>query len=180
MKKLYLCPSYVPIGRLTSRHFPQACALCFKISLVVYTFIIGEWAGIILDTPVGKNDGTVAGIRYFQCQPNYGVFVKVEKLQKIADETDNKPQTGVSTTVDRFKAVDRTSTPVRAPDSTEIPKDLSVGDQVSIGDTRTGMLRYLGETGFAKGIWCGVELQEPVGKNDGAVAGTRYVNSTWS
>lgn len=37
-----------------------------------------------------------------------------------------------------------------------------------------GVIRYMGETDFAKGEWCGVELDEPLGKNDGAVAGTRY------
>lgn len=38
-----------------------------------------------------------------------------------------------------------------------------------------GVIRYMGETDFAKGEWCGVELDEPLGKNDGAVAGTRYI-----
>ena len=138
--------------------------------------MLGEWAGIVLDTPVGKNDGAVAGIRYFQCQPNHGVFVKLEKLKKTteAKEKETKPPVSNSALADRFKPLDRANTPVRAPDSNEIPKDLSLGDKVSIGDSRTGILRYLGEAGFAKGIWCGVELQEPVGKNDGAVAGTRY------
>ena len=29
-------------------------------------FAPGEWAGIVLDEPVGKNDGSVMGQRYFQ------------------------------------------------------------------------------------------------------------------
>ena len=109
--------------------------------------VTGEWAGIALDTPVGKNDGAVAGIRYFQCQPNHGVFVKLEKLKKIADakEKESKPAISGAALVDRLKTLDMANTPVRTPDSNGIPKDLTVGDRVSIGGSRTGILPYLGE-----------------------------------
>lgn len=41
--------------------------------------------------------------------------------------------------------------------------------------SRAGILQYLGETKFAPGNWCGVQLDEPSGKNDGTVEGVQYV-----
>jgi len=51
---------------------------------------------------------------------------------------------------------------------------LKVGDRVMIGGNKVGTLRYFGTTHFAKGEWAGIELDEPVGKNDGSVEGKRY------
>ncbi len=39
----------------------------------VYMFQ-GEMAGIHLDQPLGKNNGTVGGILYFQTEPRHGIF----------------------------------------------------------------------------------------------------------
>ena len=39
------------------------------------------WVGIALDEPTGKNDGTVKGERYFQCEKNRGVFVRADRVE---------------------------------------------------------------------------------------------------
>lgn len=37
-----------------------------------------------------------------------------------------------------------------------------------------GILRYFGEIEPTSGVFCGVELDEPVGRHDGSVQGIRY------
>ena len=45
-------------------------------------FAPGQWAGVVLDDAVGKNDGSVSGVRYFQCEPKRGVFARPDKLSR--------------------------------------------------------------------------------------------------
>lgn len=45
-------------------------------------FASGVWCGVELDRPEGKNNGSKHGIRYFTCEPYYGVFVPVERVQR--------------------------------------------------------------------------------------------------
>lgn len=47
-------------------------------------FAPGQWAGVVLDEPIGKNDGSVAGVRYFQCEDGKGIFTRPSKLSKSA------------------------------------------------------------------------------------------------
>lgn len=47
-------------------------------------FAPGQWAGIVLDEPIGKNDGSVAGVRYFQCEDGKGIFTRPSKLCRAA------------------------------------------------------------------------------------------------
>ena len=48
----------------------------------------GDWVGMELERPEGKNDGTVNGIPYFSCPPNCGLFVKASILKPEG----NKPE----------------------------------------------------------------------------------------
>ncbi|XP_055462010.1 CAP-Gly domain-containing linker protein 2 [Psammomys obesus] len=52
--------------------------------------------------------------------------------------------------------------------------DFVVGERVWVNGVKPGVVQYLGETQFAPGQWAGVVLDDPVGKNDGAVGGVRY------
>ncbi|CAN0050243.1 unnamed protein product [Lampetra planeri] len=203
-------------------------------------FAPGRWAGIELEEPVGKNDGSVAGVRYFQCRPLHGVFTRPSKLASTADEgeaaeTDASPNAATFATATRASSSGATppsssseaatvsspqvmtpassATPKSIPVTTTTPpslppptarppsstpasmskmtsgsvsnlseagsmkkgeRELKIGDRVLVSGTKAGVVRFLGEADFAKGEWCGVELDEPLGKNDGSVAGTRY------
>uniref|UniRef100_A0A8C7YD03 Kinesin family member 13Bb n=1 Tax=Oryzias sinensis TaxID=183150 RepID=A0A8C7YD03_9TELE len=48
------------------------------------------------------------------------------------------------------------------------------GEFVTVGTNKSGTVRYVGPTDFAKGTWIGVELELPAGKNDGSVGGKQY------
>ena len=119
-------------------------------------FAKGDWAGVVLDDTAGKNNGSVQGVRYFECQPGHGIFTKLEKLTKINQIPGDSRRISVSESTD-----------------SKAESSLKIGVRVVVSGSKHGVIRYLGETGFAKGKWAGVELDEPLGKNDGAVAGTR-------
>lgn len=66
-------------------------------------FSEGDWVGIELEEPEGKNDGSVAGERYFECEQDFGLFVKrgavaqiLERPAKAQPASRARSQTGVT------------------------------------------------------------------------------------
>ena len=197
-------------------------------------FAPGEWAGVVLDETIGKNDGSVNGVRYFQCEPKRGVFCRISKLSRtpsvpvgpksedglsevsmpVNDNSSNSqalkrpttPSSGTQRpTTPSHGGIPRPTTPSlprpvskslsssstslnkgaapakvksepqtgMASASSGVKHNLHVGDRVLVSGSKPGTLRYVGTADFAKGEWAGVELDDPLGKNDGAVAGRR-------
>ncbi|KAI1863943.1 uncharacterized protein JN550_009222 [Neoarthrinium moseri] len=58
-------------------------------------------------------------------------------------------------------------------------RGIAVGKRCRVGgdDARRGIIQYVGDVKEIPGVlgaWVGVQLDEPVGKNDGSIGGTRY------
>ena len=209
----------------------------------------GDWAGVVLDEPIGRNAGSVNGRRYFYCEPKRGLFTRPHRLTRFPLAGKFSPDSGIMaddgtilrrrtfrmrnassspTVFERYRSrsssryTEATSgsggsmgSPLRRYDSlspsperrfssynssvsygkdpsktihttvttastildgTYKPGPLRLGDKVFVNSSKglmVGKLRYMGSTSFARGQWAGVELDEPLGKNDGQVAGRR-------
>ncbi|GLE02175.1 hypothetical protein PINS_up011013 [Pythium insidiosum] len=97
--------SLTPLPLSTSTEVGQRCEILstgtgLRASLKRYGVIAfvgsveglpaGEWVGVRLDKPLGKNDGTYQGKRYFDAQPLHGAFVRRDKIAlQDADSIDS-------------------------------------------------------------------------------------------
>ncbi|XP_056250445.1 CAP-Gly domain-containing linker protein 4-like isoform X3 [Seriola aureovittata] len=184
------------------------------------SFAPGLWLGIELDKPSGKNDGSVGGVRYFNCPPKHGVFAPPSRVQRIHGSVDCLSELSSSRLSHPFSGTIRrsfsTSSAIATPKETSrrspvtrsrsnphrrrwstlsggssgAPGNvagsspsassdgqvrLHVGTQVLLNSANEmAFIRYLGTADFAPGLWLGLELRSPKGKNDGSVGGRRY------
>ncbi|XP_043551541.1 CAP-Gly domain-containing linker protein 3-like isoform X4 [Chiloscyllium plagiosum] len=153
-------------------------------------FASGQWAGIELDEPEGKNDGSICGIQYFSCPIKHGIFAPLSKISKVPVVKKSVTRTSSSKTstpvrsqkIDLSHVTSKVNTGLRsrAPSvgslgSVEICKThIQIGDRVVVVGQRSGTVRFYGKTSFAPGYWYGIELDKPNGKNDGSVGGVQY------
>ncbi|KAI9889462.1 MAG: hypothetical protein M1814_005245 [Vezdaea aestivalis] len=54
-------------------------------------FSAGDWIGVELDDGTGKNDGSVQGERYFECEPGNGMFLRPAGVTQILEEAPKPP-----------------------------------------------------------------------------------------
>lgn len=58
-------------------------------------FSQGNWVGIKLDTPTGKNDGCVKGEVYFKCTPLHGIFIRPQNVLRVLGNETKSPSRSV-------------------------------------------------------------------------------------
>lgn len=124
-------------------------------------FAPGVWAGVVLDTYEGKNDGSLKGVSYFKCEPNRGLFARPEKLT-LVPKSSSQP-----------KPAPPPSQGQGLPPPTSATT-FEVGDRILVDGVKPGTVGFIGETEFARGVWAGIALDDPEGKNNGMVQGVQY------
>ncbi|KAI0801398.1 dynactin [Fomes fomentarius] len=80
------------------------------------SFSAGKWVGIELFDSNGKNDGSINGIKYFNCKPQYGVFVRPSQVKVISATPEPPPAPAV-----RAVGHQRTGSLSRTPSVRSIP-----------------------------------------------------------
>ena len=109
--------------------------------------------GLILTGPTGKNDGMVQGVRYFDCEKDYGLFVRSSTVQKVNSRGNPDGNSLTSKEV-----TDDTVAPLGAPthgqqllDFKENLRGLSIAKSVTAQTSRSTMSKY--RPGQKKSVW---------------------------
>ncbi|KAI7348610.1 hypothetical protein KC320_g6546 [Hortaea werneckii] len=59
-------------------------------------FQTGDWVGVQLEEATGKNDGSVKGERYFDCEQGYGMFLRPAGVRQVVEDAKPKARPGVA------------------------------------------------------------------------------------
>ncbi|EGE84030.1 dynactin [Blastomyces dermatitidis ATCC 18188] len=85
------------------------------------SFAPGDWIGVELNGPTGKNDGSVQGERYFDCEHGFGMFIRPAAVVSVLEQPKREerkptPKGGLN------GASQRSRPPSGAPGSGLVPK----------------------------------------------------------
>ncbi|XP_046633510.1 CAP-Gly domain-containing linker protein 4-like isoform X2 [Daphnia pulicaria] len=140
-------------------------------------FASGVWVGVELDTPEGKNDGIIQDTIYFKCSPNHGLFVPLNRVSKYPSSSSGYQST-ITLKASSIRQLNVSKSPTNVTKTPVKVEEINVGDKVMVttlnGTRHRGVVRFRGETKFASGLWYGVELDKPEGRNSGSVQGVGY------
>ncbi|KAK5711126.1 hypothetical protein LTR15_012614 [Elasticomyces elasticus] len=68
-------------------------------------FQTGDWVGVELDEASGKNDGSVKGERYFECEQEYGMFLRPSGIRRVVEQPKARPANGLGAKSSRPSSV---------------------------------------------------------------------------
>ncbi|OWY93694.1 hypothetical protein PHMEG_00036818, partial [Phytophthora megakarya] len=89
-------------SKISTQHSPEAkkepkpsptigskvCVRGKHAGVVMFTgnvhYAKGEFVGVALSSPAGKNDGSIKGVRYFVCSPSHGLMVRPNEVTLTA------------------------------------------------------------------------------------------------
>jgi len=110
----------------------------------------GIWYGLEVMTDNGRHDGTIDGVQYFTVKPGLGVFVAANfvnrKLSRLSIE-----KLGIFDSKGDFV----------------LNSDIRINNRVELRFGGVGMIKYIGAVPSHRGMWYGIELENPTGKNSG-------------
>ncbi|XP_035380565.1 kinesin-like protein KIF13B isoform X2 [Electrophorus electricus] len=95
-------------------------------------------------------------------------------LHEVEEEQGKEgidPLSGLREPLERLEILSDTE---EGSEEDRLPDWLKEDEYVTVGGNKNGTVRYVGLTDFAEGVWVGVELDVPAGKNDGSVGGRHY------
>lgn len=122
-------------------------------------FAPGQWAGIVLDEPIGKNDGSVAGVRYFQCEALRGIFTRPSKLSRTEGEangTQTAPQSRAASPTPSVGSVapqtpaTNSALPTSATTAKKAPSTSTAAPPSNLARTNSESVSNLSESGSVK------------------------------
>lgn len=73
------------------------------------SFQVGEWVGVELDDFSGKNDGSVKGESYFECEMGRGMFIRPSMVECVIESAQPGPPSRPSSTTQAKVPAKRTS-----------------------------------------------------------------------